>query len=603
MGFPPLGSLRSDEKKCDDPRGLRHPAVGNGNFQTGRCFQPAPMLFTPDRHSLFLGNVFRGRSAFLVCGGPSLIDNDLTLLDQRGLLTCAVNNAATVYRSHLWVSVDNPGNFCDAIWRDPAIWKFVPQDHMDKRFTIRGSQGQLVPSEEKVGELPSVFGFRRNEQFVAQQWLYEDTFNWGNSSKRVDAYGNKGSRSVMYVALKLMFYLGVRRLFLLGCDFRMSYGAQNYAFPQERSRGSVRGNNSSYRILNVRLQKLKPYFDFEGFEIYNCTPQSGLTVFPYMPFKQAVDEARKEMPAKIVTDGMYDRRHRQGRPDVAASVSLQSAAPPLTSQMDSAAASPANLDLTTVVPLDKTALQLFVHTWPTWVANRPGLSDRPMMLLLDEELEPQLDELCCMLGSARAQIRFVRRTLNASWTSDIIRAISEHVETHWYLLLDPRAVALTPMTWAAATWFAGDESGQAPVVVGPAWSYTRPADTFEWLDRWADDVDGLRQHPPLRLTYDPSANRLQHPTISGWCLFGRVDWMKNLAAWTLGGAPRLSDGREVALETLINYCALRRKERLLRVPMKDYGWEHHFGDTRWIAEKCRQSLPAAMTAERQLTPV
>src|SRR4029453_4334606 len=141
--------------------------------------------------------MFRGSSAFLVCGGPSLKTHDLAKLQQRGIVACAVNNAAAVVRPNLWVSVDDPGNFCDAIWRDPAIWKFVPLCHMEKHFTVRNEAGELVASEEVVGDMPLVFGYRRNEAFIADQWLYEDTFNWGNHSERVDASGIKGSRSVM----------------------------------------------------------------------------------------------------------------------------------------------------------------------------------------------------------------------------------------------------------------------------------------------------------------------------------------------------------------------------------------------------------------------
>lgn len=114
----------------------------------------------------------------------------------------------------------------------------------------------------------------------------------------------------MYVALRLLFYLGVRRLYLLGCDFRMKKGSQNYAFEQDRSDGSVNGNNSSYRVLNVRLKHLVPYFTKEGYEIFNCTPDSGLTAFPYVPYEDAIVDACARMPEKINTAGMYDRTER-----------------------------------------------------------------------------------------------------------------------------------------------------------------------------------------------------------------------------------------------------------------------------------------------------
>lgn len=104
-----------------------------------------PMLWTREGRAAPLGGIYRGQSVFLVCSGPSLSGHDLSLLQQRGIVSLAVNNAATIIRPQLWVSVDDPGNFCDAIWRDPGIWKFVPQGHLEKPFTVRFA-GQPAPS-------------------------------------------------------------------------------------------------------------------------------------------------------------------------------------------------------------------------------------------------------------------------------------------------------------------------------------------------------------------------------------------------------------------------------------------------------------------------
>jgi hypothetical protein len=272
--------------------------------------QSPPLLFTPDGHNAFLGDMYRGRAAFLLCGGPSLLSHDLGRLRERGVLSCAVNNAAAVFRPHLWIMVDEPANFCDGVWRDPAILKFVPLPQILKPIYRRDEAERLVPSAAAAADMPAVFGFRVNEDFVAERWLYESTVNWGNNGARVDAYGNRGSRSVMYAALRLLFVLGVRRLYLLGCDFRMQEGAANYAFPQDRSPASVRGNNYTYRVLNARLQQLRPHFEREGYQVFNCTPGSGLTVFPFLPFDEAVAEATAAFPATMNTAGMYDRAAR-----------------------------------------------------------------------------------------------------------------------------------------------------------------------------------------------------------------------------------------------------------------------------------------------------
>ena len=304
---PPGGAIRD----INDQLRLRHARERHSGFPVGAYLQPPPMLFTRDGHNLFLGDLYRGHTAFLIGGGPSLTTHDLSLLKSPGVLTLAMNNAAVVARPNLWCSVDDPGNFCDGIWYDPGILKFVPLCHMEKHFNVRNNDGDLEKSKLCVGDMPGIIGYRRNEKFLAEQWLYEDTFNWGNHSKEKDAYGQKGSRSVMYVALRLLFYLGVRRVFLIGCDFKMEVGKQNYAFEQDRSPNSVRGNNSSYKIMNVRFANLLPSFEAEGFQVFNCTPKSGLEVFPYVDYEQAIESATAIVPEKIVTQGMYDRNAKE----------------------------------------------------------------------------------------------------------------------------------------------------------------------------------------------------------------------------------------------------------------------------------------------------
>lgn len=97
-----------------------------------------------------------------------------------GVVTFGVNNGAHGYRPHFWTSVDDPTRFMASIWEDPAILKFVPLGHFSKPVWD-GEQG--AASERRVRDFPGVVGFRRNERFHADQWLEEDTINWGNHGR------------------------------------------------------------------------------------------------------------------------------------------------------------------------------------------------------------------------------------------------------------------------------------------------------------------------------------------------------------------------------------------------------------------------------------
>jgi hypothetical protein len=228
----------------------------------------------------------------------------------------ATNNAPRTFRPNLWTMVDDPGNFIKSIWLDPKITKFVPFDHTEKAIFDNEA---WKSTDILVGECPNVHFFRRNEHFVPTQFLKEGTFNWGEHSDSLDDLGNKGGRSVMLVAIKLLYYLGIRKIFLLGCDFKMDDNTK-YHFEQDRSAGSQKGNNSTYNILKSRFEALLPYFEEVGLKVFNCNPESGLKVFPYIDFEEAIAIATKNIPDiyNERTAGLYDRKanekHKVAKP-------------------------------------------------------------------------------------------------------------------------------------------------------------------------------------------------------------------------------------------------------------------------------------------------
>ena len=595
MGYvsQPSNCPGGPDRDDGDHAHLRHGRDRLLGTPLGRYLQPAPLLFTRDGHNVFLGDMYRGASAFLLCGGPSLKRHDLGKLEQRGIITCAVNNAAAVVRPKLWVSVDDPGNFCDAIWRDPGILKFVPLCHMEKTLTERKETGELAPSHELVGDMPAVFGYRRNEAFIADQWLYEDTFNWGNHSDRLDASGIKGSRSVMFIALRMLFYLGIRRLYLLGCDFRMQFGTQNYAFEQDRTRASVNGNNSTYAALNVRLGMLKPYFDKEGYEIFNCTPDSGLKVFPHMEYEEAVQRALEGFPKTISTAGMYDRKE----PEKADPAQLAAVMVPPAINSDGYPADPvASLDLpllTVVTAVDRSNLEIFRWTWPTWMYHRSWLRQVPVIVISDpaDGLELELKQI--VEGHRDLRLIGALRSLSGGgrdqWSHAYLKVPATHVATDWYLRLEPEAVACFPDRWLYSDWFRPDSDGRLLAFVSHAWGYTKPADALSRLDDWGSSMQGLCDYPPLRLPYDPQAPKLKHDAISSWIFLGNTAWTREILRYAPEQLPLPSH------DTFTLYCAKRRGDRFLRWQMKSAGWDHSFGDRQRTIRQCQSVLGSRQT--------
>jgi len=200
----------------------------------------------------------------------------------------------------MWISVDDPSHFIKSIWLDPKITKFVPYSHSEK-FIFDNEHWK--ETDIRVGDCPNTWFFKRNEHFIPEQFLFEDSVNWGNHKD----YG--GGRSVMLAAIRMLFFLGVRTIYLLGCDFKMNEQSK-YHFDQDRTTSSIKGNNDTYRMLIDRFNKLKPIFEENGLNVYNCNPASELKVFPFINLDDAISIACSKLPSDLVnerTEGLYDR--------------------------------------------------------------------------------------------------------------------------------------------------------------------------------------------------------------------------------------------------------------------------------------------------------
>ena len=243
---------------------------------------------------------YRGASIFFICNGPSFVKLNHDMLRKPGVMTFGINNGPKTFRPNFWTSVDDPSRFLKSIWLDPKITKFIPHNHFER--PIFDNQ-KWEPSRTKVGECPNVIGYRRNEKFQAERFLKEHTLNWGCHKD------HGGGRSVMLPALRIMYILGFRKVYLLGCDMNMT---ENYAyhFDEQRSKGAVNCNMGTYkRLENVYLPQLKPIFEQAGFQVFNCNPDSNLKVFPFMSFEEAIDNTTRDLgdvPNERVW-GMYSK--------------------------------------------------------------------------------------------------------------------------------------------------------------------------------------------------------------------------------------------------------------------------------------------------------
>ena len=331
------------------------------------------MFYHADGTKMHVEGLFNGFPAFLVCNGPSVNDMDLSQLARPGIVTMGLNNGPRTWRPDLWIMGDDVPNFTKSIYLDPKIVKFIPRSKAGHKLfdnqAWHEAGAPVLDSDRffcrtKVSDCPSVVYFNRLDTSEHMDWkdyLTLERVYWGNHAdlcmcgfRRPDKESGKprpkicpeckgphfGCRNVMFIALRVLYGMGVRTVFIVGADFTMS-ADYTYSFQQARARGAVNNNNNYYTELNYRFDQARPHFEAAGFQVYNCTPRSGLKSFEAKPLDEAVSFATKALgPAELgpwgqwridePTEGLYDRKANEKRARSAQEAAKQAALDTIT---------------------------------------------------------------------------------------------------------------------------------------------------------------------------------------------------------------------------------------------------------------------------------
>jgi hypothetical protein len=251
-----------------------------------------------------------------------------------------------------------------------------------------------------------------------------------------------------------------------------------------------------------------------------------------------------------------------------------------------------SIEFTTVLVLDKEHLPELKASWPTWVKHRPILQQNPLVVLCDTAQSRHfwLSELQ-FLPEDNLDIVPIPQVPEMSQRERMLSAFVHmapfFVKTPWYLKLDTDAVAhSSDSEWPMAQWFQPNDQGKVPVFVTNPWGYTKPANSLEVLDNWADTIPGLKDHPRLNVPFNPEWSRVCHSRIISWCFFGRTDWSREVACYAPNRLPVPSQ------DTYLWYCAARRGDFYRTVKMKQHGWDH-VSNRRKLVDQCRAIMNGA----------
>lgn len=248
-----------------------------------------------------LGDLYHGSSVFLLLSGPSLAQMPLEQLNQVGVMVAACNNAATLYRPHLWFMVDDARNFSAPLWRDPAVMKFSLMDRAESVLRIHKDDGALKSLGIRANQCPNGYFISASSGFTVENFLDKLKPAW--EGELHDGGRRHKKRSVMLIAVRMLYWLGFRTVYLLGADFHYR-PEKTYAFPGcDKNAGMCGTNNTTMGVLNRWFQMLRPEFERRGFRIYNATPQSRLTAFEFLNFEEAIEQVAWRKP--LETRGHY----------------------------------------------------------------------------------------------------------------------------------------------------------------------------------------------------------------------------------------------------------------------------------------------------------
>ena len=221
------------------------------------------------RKSIDLDDMFSG-ACFLVGGSPQLEDIDIDLFKYKGIVSMAMNNTATLFTPTMWIGADTEDKYSNSILLDPAITKFNYITRVTNKIggeTLwRDVPNSIFLSSKDIN--PRAF-FNKSRDFV---W-------WHN---------------VFMLALQVLHRLGFRKVYAVGCGFKISQEEQ-YAHESNLNDKQVDYNQRTYDMVIRQFKDVMKHAD--GFEVVSCTPDSRINDFvDYEPFEDAIKRENAKIP-------------------------------------------------------------------------------------------------------------------------------------------------------------------------------------------------------------------------------------------------------------------------------------------------------------------
>lgn len=224
------------------------------------------------QYPIDMNNLYHG-SVALIGGAPCL---DKLNLEQLPIPTWCVNNAASRL-SHPTFSChsDMPGCFYPEVLKNPLTLKFINQ-----------CRWKETVDDVLWRDITGVLFYPTHTNFTPKTVL-----DWW--------HGFPWTKDIMCLSISLLYYLGFRKIYTLGCRFKVV--ERDYAWGHKLTDSQREWNKRTYQNTANKIISYKSTYDSHGLQIISCTEDSLLNiVYPVITYEGLlIEEANQKKTVQL----------------------------------------------------------------------------------------------------------------------------------------------------------------------------------------------------------------------------------------------------------------------------------------------------------------
>lgn len=221
-------------------------------------------------------NKYINERCFIVCTGPSLTIEDINLLKNE--FTFSVNSIVK-----LLPNVDWKPTFY-AI-QDSNVFNFYKDNKEFNSIENKFISNNILEQNNIVGD----FILFPLDLLDHMNYKKKGSFTTKFSSNSYEIVYDGGS--VTYSVLQLAYYMGFRKIYLLGCDCNYSDKYAHFMISKDDKEDyTIIGDNPELRML-IAYNEAYKFTKKSDLEIYNCTRGGKLEIFPRVKLEDVIKES------------------------------------------------------------------------------------------------------------------------------------------------------------------------------------------------------------------------------------------------------------------------------------------------------------------------